>query len=305
MVLWKYLYIHVKTAFPKYGLYLVGSTLSGFGSNRSDVDMCLIVRQFEVDQRIEAISYLDDIQKLVEKFDFIEKVELIQAKVPILKFRDSHQELDVDLNCNNSVGIRNTHLLHCYADLDWRVRPLVLVVKLWADKHNINNAKTMTISSYSLALMVIHFLQCGVSPPVLPCLHLIYRHKFQPNSDINGIDMHERICCPPSENTQPLGELLAQFFKYYANFDYANNAISVRLGTVLSIEECRYHWTMKNDPHQWKYLCIEEPFDLTNTARSVYDPEVFSRIHQTIVKSAQLLSETLDLESIFTFDLDE
>lgn len=44
--------------------------------------------------------------------------------------------------------------------VDWRVRPLVLVVKLWAQCQNINNAKNMTISSYSLVLMVIHFLQC-------------------------------------------------------------------------------------------------------------------------------------------------
>jgi poly(A) RNA polymerase GLD2 len=44
--------------------------------------------------------------------------------------------------------------------VDWRVRPLVLIVKLWAHEHGINNAKDMTISSYSLVLMVIHFLQC-------------------------------------------------------------------------------------------------------------------------------------------------
>lgn len=90
----------------------------------------------------------------------MQRVELICAKVPILKFHDGSRNLDVDLNCNNCVGIRNTHLLHCYACLDWRVRALVLIVKMWARSNNINDAKTMTISSYSLALMVLHFLQC-------------------------------------------------------------------------------------------------------------------------------------------------
>lgn len=65
------------------------------------------------------------------------------------------------------------------SSVDWRVRPLVLVVKLWAKYHDINTAKNMTISSYSLALMVIHYLQCGVSPAVLPCLHTMYPGKFQ------------------------------------------------------------------------------------------------------------------------------
>lgn len=40
---------------------------------------------------------------------------LIQAKVPILRFKDSLHLLEVDLNFNNSVGIRNTHLLYCYS----------------------------------------------------------------------------------------------------------------------------------------------------------------------------------------------
>ena len=137
--------------------------------------------------------------------DFIEQLELIQAKVPILKFYDSIQNLEVDLNCNNAVGIRNTHLLYCYSRskttvwlistnntkqkkyvwcfsfwkyflkyfaVDWRVRPLVLVVKLWAQSQNINDAKNMTISSYSLVLMVIHFLQCILLNSQTPSLSL-------------------------------------------------------------------------------------------------------------------------------------
>lgn len=157
--------------------------MSGFGSNSSDVDMCLLVRPSYVDQRSEALNYLEQIQhslkycgnmaavslpcisqylqnNFILSVDFVDNIELIWAKVPILKFRDSCRNLEVDLNCNNAVGIRNTHLLHCYANIDWRVRPLVLIVKMWASANNINDAKNMTISSYSLALMVIHYLQC-------------------------------------------------------------------------------------------------------------------------------------------------
>lgn len=36
------------------------------------------------------------------------------AKVPILRFDDVHNNLEVDLNYNNCVGIRNSHLLYCY-----------------------------------------------------------------------------------------------------------------------------------------------------------------------------------------------
>jgi len=44
--------------------------------------------------------------------------------------------------------------------VDPRVRPLVMFVKHWAKFQNINDASQGTVSSYSLALMVIHYLQC-------------------------------------------------------------------------------------------------------------------------------------------------
>ncbi|ROT82217.1 putative poly(A) RNA polymerase gld-2-like A-like, partial [Penaeus vannamei] len=149
----------IRNVLPMCRLFVVGSSLSGFGADSSDVDMCLMVTPGDLDQRREATAVLRLLQRELNNCGFIQKMELIRAKVPILKFRDSDSEIDVDLNCNNAVGIRNTHLLNSYSQLDWRVRPLVLVVKLWAHYHDINNAKDMTISSYSLVLMVIHYLQ--------------------------------------------------------------------------------------------------------------------------------------------------
>ena len=49
-------------------------------------------------------------------------MELIRAKVPILKFRDSNSQIEVDLNCNNEVGIRNTHLLNAYSQREFFYR---------------------------------------------------------------------------------------------------------------------------------------------------------------------------------------
>jgi len=46
--------------------------------------------------------------------------------------------------------------------VDARLRPLVMFVKQWAKVQNINDASQGTISSYSLVLMVIHYLQCKI-----------------------------------------------------------------------------------------------------------------------------------------------
>jgi len=85
------------------------------------------------------------------------------------------------------------------------------------------------------------------------------------------------------------------------------------------------HRSAKNDPHQWKFLCVEgkynilqvstvisednnmfvqlflivEPFDRTNTARSVYDRDVFEKILGIFAASWKSLERTKDLNSIF------
>lgn len=104
--------------------------------------------------------------------------------------------------------------------MDWRLRPLALIVKLWAQHNNINDARNMTISSYSLVLMVIHFLQYAVTPVILPCLHKEYPEKFQAQQEIHNIDMIENLGMDwQSENKQTLGELFMKFLEYYSLFE--------------------------------------------------------------------------------------
>lgn len=299
--LWEFLYMIIRAYFPRYGLYLVGSSLNGFAMDSSDVDLCLMIHSMEVDQRTDAQMYLGSIFGLLSTFPaFIDELKLIHAKVPLLKFKDVSHGLNVDLNCNNSVGIRNTHLLHGYSQSDWRVKPLVILVKLWAQCHNINDAKCMTLSSYSLSLMVLHFLQCGVRPAILPCLQKLYPDKYNPTVSIGLIHIPEEIPSYKNDNNQTLGELYLQFFQYYTHFDFEEDAISVRLGSTIPVESCRYVKSPKNDPMQWKYINIEEPFDLTNTARSVHEPSNYKRILDVFSHSANALEESQALSSVFT-----
>jgi hypothetical protein len=59
----------------------------------------------------------------------------------------------------------------------------------------------------------------------------------------------------------------------------------------------------KNDPNHWQTLCIEEPFDRTNTARSAYDAEIFKKIREVFQYSFLKLNEDRKLESVFTEQL--
>lgn len=60
---------------------------------------------------------------------------------------------------SNSCCMSYMDVVLCVILVDYRVQPLVMLVKKWAKKHDINDASCGTLSSYALTLMVLHYLQ--------------------------------------------------------------------------------------------------------------------------------------------------
>lgn len=301
MELRKRLHDKLRVVFPLCGLYVVGSSLTGFGSNASDADMCLMMGDEQVDQRYKAMAILNHVAHLLAKTGWCQggRPLVIHAKVPILRFRDRCTGVEVDLNVNNAVGLRNTRLLQCYAQLDNRVSPLVLAVKAWATGRDINQAKDGTLSSYSLALMVIQYLQCGTEPAVLPSLQKMQPDRFRNDGDVRLLRLGEEQPQWQSTNTQSLGALFVGFLNFYANrFSFSRSCISVRLGAPLSRVEAVAHRTPGAGRSQWKYICVEEPFDQTNTARAVYDWDAYQKVVRAFHDTLECLEGGLGPECL-------
>ncbi|NXA93319.1 GLD2 polymerase, partial [Melanocharis versteri] len=283
----------IQLIFPRSRLFLVGSSLNGFGTHTSDGDLCLVVKEEPVNQKTEARRILSLVKKLfsTKLSSYIEQPQLIKAKVPIVKFRDKVSNVDFDLNVNNVVGLRNTFLLRTYAFIENRVRPLVLVVKMWASFHEINDASRGTLNSYSLALMVLHYLQT-LPEPVLPSLQKNYPECFDPTMQLHLVHQAPRTIPPYiSKNGSSLGDLLIGFFKYYATeFDWCHQMISVREAKAIA----------RPDGIEWrnKFICIEEPFDGTNTARAVHEKHKFDMIRGELSQAWRLLRDKKDLNCI-------
>uniref|UniRef100_A0A8C9VL94 polynucleotide adenylyltransferase n=1 Tax=Scleropages formosus TaxID=113540 RepID=A0A8C9VL94_SCLFO len=270
----------IRALFPHSTVYLAGSTLNGFGSRSSDADLCLVIKDGSVRYICRAVSGT-----------YIERPQLIRAKVPILKFRDKVSGVEFDLNVNNIVGIRNTFLLRTYAYIESRVRPIILVIKKWARYRGINDASRGTLSSYSLVLMVLHYLQT-LPEPVIPCLQKDYPECFSVSMDIHLVPEGPKGI-PPfiSKNQSTLGDLFLGFLKYYAKeFNWDKLMISVREADALPKPNCR-EW--KN-----KFICVEEPFDRSNTARAVHEKVKFDAIKAEFTESLRLLQLKKDLNAI-------
>uniref|UniRef100_A0A8C0ZU20 polynucleotide adenylyltransferase n=1 Tax=Castor canadensis TaxID=51338 RepID=A0A8C0ZU20_CASCN len=229
----------IQLLFPQSRLFLVGSSLNGFGTRSSDGDLCLVVKEEPVNQKTEARHILTLVHKhfCTRLCGYIERPQLIRAKVPIVKFRDKVSCVEFDLNVNNIVGIRNTFLLRTYA-----------------------YRKFLESFSPAIQLHLVHQAPCNV-PPYL------------------------------SKNESSLGDLLLGFLKYYATeFDWNSQMISVREAKAIP----------RPDGIEWrnKYICVEEPFDGTNTARAVHEKQKFDMIKDQFLKSWHRLKNKRDLNSV-------
>lgn len=71
------------------------------------------------------------------------------AKVPIVKLWDpelyfngrlTSRNLSVDININNPLSLKNTLMVKTYVAIDPRVRPLIMVIKHWTKRRELNDA---------------------------------------------------------------------------------------------------------------------------------------------------------------------
>ena len=86
-------------------------------------------------------------------------------------------DLIVDSN-DDSTRFRCSHLLYHYGISDWRFRPLLAVVKIWAEILGINDPVGHSLSSHALTIMVVHYLVTARQTPVLEDLIKKYPQKF-------------------------------------------------------------------------------------------------------------------------------
>uniref|UniRef100_A0A8R1DG70 PAP-associated domain-containing protein n=2 Tax=Caenorhabditis japonica TaxID=281687 RepID=A0A8R1DG70_CAEJA len=292
-------------------LQVTGSTINGCGSYNSDVDMCLCCPtngyrgqgfdDFQCDRSF-SLRTLRKIDKTYRRLHYshpfkrlVKYCQLIPAKVPIVKLllNGEFEGMDIDINVNNIAGIYNSHLIHYYSLCDARFPALALMIKHWAMRAGVNNSPDGYLNSYTIILMAVHYLQCGVRPAVLPNLQYLFPDKFDRKLPLEELILFGDIATklpalPP--NTCSLGELLVGFFFYFANFDFDKYAISIRSAQVV----LRNHLP-KNTSHYPMF--VEEPFDAINTARSVRTSS-----HMNAIKSAFSEASATFSQSVFKTD---
>eukprot|EP00055_Hartaetosiga_balthica_P017592 m.119367 g.119367 ORF g.119367 m.119367 type:complete len:457 (+) comp9355_c0_seq1:36-1406(+) len=167
-------------------------------------------------------TIMDVLGDTIQVDEFVEK-----ARVPIVKGKHRELGVEMDINVNNPLGVRNTLLLSRYCSIDDRVQKLGFLVKYWAKQCGVNSSPDGTLSSYAWINLAIHFLQ-QCDPPVIPYLQQIGDvHKVM-------VGTHNTYFCDNEkdlkhgwsrykENKASLAELYFNFFVYWSHFDFRFN----------------------------------------------------------------------------------
>ena len=85
--------------------------------------------------------------------------QFMLIQVPIVKLTDKKADVKVDISFNMSNGVRSAELIKKFRKHYPALPKLVLVLKQFLLQRDLNEVFTGGISSYSLILMTVSFLQ--------------------------------------------------------------------------------------------------------------------------------------------------
>ncbi|XP_061850622.1 terminal nucleotidyltransferase 4A isoform X5 [Colius striatus] len=166
-------------------------------------------------------------REVVKRIETVIKDLWPTADVPIIKLTDQETEVKVDISFNVETGVKAARFIKEYMKKYSLLPYLILVLKQFLLQRDLNEVFTGGISSYSLILMAISFLQ-----------------------------LHPRIDARRADEN--LGMLLIEFFELYGrNFNYLKTGIRIKNGgAYIAKEEIMKVMTNGYRPSM---LCIEDP----------------------------------------------
>ncbi|XP_029634137.1 speckle targeted PIP5K1A-regulated poly(A) polymerase isoform X2 [Octopus sinensis] len=290
--------------FPGCSVSLFGSSVNGFGVRGCDIDVFLDLHRpmpkdlkeqsddasaslkfiknqaVPMDEFLQLTAYkqVRFLQKILSKHlrdTFGNFFPIPSVQCPIVRFIHKKSNITFDLSLQNKNGLHNTVLLKYFSSYDWRVAPLVCIIRLWAKYQKLASIGGTSFSSYSITLLILFFLQ-NTQPAVLPSVKELI--ELCTPEERNIVDDCNYSCpkrppeqvLPASKNTDNLETLLNKFFDFYLHIDYESTVISTHTGQLLPRSD------FENDPELKTFklssVCVQDPYILViNTAGNVTD----------------------------------
>ncbi|NXG58213.1 STPAP polymerase, partial [Hemiprocne comata] len=233
------------------------------------------------------------------------------ARRPVVKFCHKQSGLAGGISVDNRGALGGGRFLHLCSCSDPRVRPLVYSLRFWAKEQGLAGDKgghataflgcpttlsptsvTLCVPSpghpagggplltnYALTLLGIFFLQTR-RPPVVPSVTQL--RDLAGDDDqavVAGWDCtfpRDPAALEPSTNTQSPSSLLAEFFHFFADFDFPGRVISLREGRALPLD---HHPPLPGLAEGFKLgpFNLQDPFELDHNVAANVTAKTASR----------------------------
>jgi non-canonical poly(A) RNA polymerase PAPD5/7 len=216
---------------------LYGSCSYGLNLPESDMDILIIINEDDIKKNIKShnnnnfnnktkneIILQNLSNKFLESKNF-SYVEVIRARVPIIKCTFKTANLNIDISLNYKSALKSKLLTNQILSSYPFMRPLIYVVKYFLRQKNLNDSHTGGLSSFSIFNMIYFYIL------------YYYKNEIKYEGDIRD-----------------LGKILVGFFNFYGfEVNYNNVKFSNRFGGFI---------TEKNNGKNT--LSFENPIDINN-----------------------------------------
>ena len=250
-----------------------GSFSNTFFDGKGDIDIC-------IDSKCPWHKFRKYINKIVGYIvrNKIGRVVLFhRAKSFLLvTIYDEETKNELDITVHNLIPIINSKLIKLYSQYDQRFHIMGIYLKYWSKLNKVHGAAIQYLSSYSLIIMLIYFLQNIVKPHVLPDLqnipvndnyeqpvykienydyydgHKVFKANIHIEENIEKIEKYMNYINKGEKNTESVSNLLLKFFEYYAYF--YDNSEPITINKQIEITY--------NSKNKDKRFFIQDPFEL-------------------------------------------
>eukprot|EP00998_Keelungia_sp_KM082_P012397 NODE_872_length_1585_cov_79.227709_g861_i0.p1 GENE.NODE_872_length_1585_cov_79.227709_g861_i0~~NODE_872_length_1585_cov_79.227709_g861_i0.p1 ORF type:complete len:450 (+),score=44.98 NODE_872_length_1585_cov_79.227709_g861_i0:69-1418(+) len=269
-------------------LRIFGSLSANLANKDTDVDLCVLLMNEEKYGVGNAGLTKVQAKRLVKQLAEVPSLQgcqpVLHATVPVLPVPATPHTPALDLSFGYW-GVLNSMFLRRYVEASPVVQPLLLFIKHWSKRVGINNSRNGMFNSYTVMLMALHFLartslsEVTLIPPPADV------HTLTPQSLLDG---RPTLSIVPPNRYEEVGQLLAQFFQFYAKFAFDREVVNLKSACCFNKPEAPFwdgYWIGVEDP-------LEHCF---NTARTVSQVTAFKTIRAVFARSAEAIKTVEDI----------
>lgn len=133
----------------------------------------------------------------------------------------------------NRTGFYISELFHIFGEIDDRVRPLVCLVREWAQRVQLTSKRRpLSITNFQITCLVLCFLQ-QLPHPILPTVTELASKARKVDVRMSDENRNYTFLRDVNElgfqtqNTSSLEELFLQFLEFYGTFDFTKYLVSL------------------------------------------------------------------------------